>query len=308
MKTRWKVLSLFWDYFRIPLLALILFVWTTCFGRSCRLQMLFCTDIDLTEQALSSLDRDVYKIFVIRIWRIHPSFSTAVWNISSRKWTFSMGKRKTSFQRVVFQISRPFVFWLFCCGSILKPVFKGYLKQFICFWGSNLCRITWFNRNCFAQMTNERQSNFWRLFHCCSTFLLTFDANQGVTLITVRDGVNERYVVHWWFYSNWGDSMRAPTIPADCKLQVKCCANVENSLWKICSQITMTQQIQVTVRHLSNFVQPVNNTFLLPQSFMTECVLLFMSGFQKDCQTIFLRLKEFYIQSFSISFLLEDIV
>ena len=41
----------------------------------------FCTDIDLTEYALSSLYRDVYKIFVIGIWRIHPSFSIAVWNI-----------------------------------------------------------------------------------------------------------------------------------------------------------------------------------------------------------------------------------
>ena len=36
--------------------------------------MLFCTDIDLTEQALSSLDRDVYEIFIFGIWRIHPSF------------------------------------------------------------------------------------------------------------------------------------------------------------------------------------------------------------------------------------------
>ena len=34
--------------------------------------MLFCTEIDLTEQALSSLDRDVFKIFIIGIWRIHP--------------------------------------------------------------------------------------------------------------------------------------------------------------------------------------------------------------------------------------------
>ena len=31
-------------------LALFLFVRTTCFGRRCRLQKLFCTDIDLTEQ------------------------------------------------------------------------------------------------------------------------------------------------------------------------------------------------------------------------------------------------------------------
>ena len=29
--------------------------------------MLFCTDIDFTEQPLSSLDRDVYKIFIIGI-------------------------------------------------------------------------------------------------------------------------------------------------------------------------------------------------------------------------------------------------
>ena len=32
--------------------------------------MLFCTDIDLTEQALSSLDRDVYKIFIIGAFQL----------------------------------------------------------------------------------------------------------------------------------------------------------------------------------------------------------------------------------------------
>ena len=31
---------------------------------------------------------------------------------------FLWGKRKTPFQRVVFQISRPFTFWLSCCSSI----------------------------------------------------------------------------------------------------------------------------------------------------------------------------------------------
>ena len=45
-------------------LGLFLFVWTTCFDRSCRLQRLFCTDIELTEQEFSSVDRNVYKIFV----------------------------------------------------------------------------------------------------------------------------------------------------------------------------------------------------------------------------------------------------
>ena len=47
--------------------------------------MLFCTDIDLTREALSSVARDVYKIFIIRIWRIRPSFSTAVLKIGSQK-------------------------------------------------------------------------------------------------------------------------------------------------------------------------------------------------------------------------------
>ena len=88
-------------------LALFPFVWTTCFGRS-------RTDTDLTEQGFSSVERDIYEIFIIGIQRIHPSFSTAVWNLWSRKWTFSMGKSKTTFQRVVFQISRPFIFWLSC--------------------------------------------------------------------------------------------------------------------------------------------------------------------------------------------------
>ena len=48
-------------------LALFLFVWTTCFGRSYKLQKLFCTDIDLTEQEFPSLDRDVYKLFITGI-------------------------------------------------------------------------------------------------------------------------------------------------------------------------------------------------------------------------------------------------
>ena len=112
---------------------LILFVWTTCFGRSCRLPVLFCTYIDWTEQALSSLDRDVYKIFIIGIWRIYPSFSTAVWNIWSRKWTFSMGKRKTPFQWVVFQISRPFIFGYLAVVRFLKPGFKEILNNlYVC--------------------------------------------------------------------------------------------------------------------------------------------------------------------------------
>ena len=35
-----------------------------------------------------------------------------------------------TFQRVVFQINRPFIFWLSCCSSISE---EGNLKQFIMF-------------------------------------------------------------------------------------------------------------------------------------------------------------------------------
>ena len=45
------------------------------------MQKLFCTDIDLTEQEFSSLDKDIYKLFITEIYRIHPGFSTAVCNI-----------------------------------------------------------------------------------------------------------------------------------------------------------------------------------------------------------------------------------
>ena len=43
---------------------------------------------------------------------------------------FSMRKRKTPFQRVVFQISRPFIFWLSCCRSISEASIYGNVKQF----------------------------------------------------------------------------------------------------------------------------------------------------------------------------------
>ena len=47
----------------------------------CKLQNLFCTNTDLTEQSFSNMERDVYEILIVGIWRIHPGFSTAVWNI-----------------------------------------------------------------------------------------------------------------------------------------------------------------------------------------------------------------------------------
>ena len=58
--------------------------------------MLFCTDIDLTEQALSSLDKDVYKIFISRIWRTHPSFSTASLEHMKLKVNIFDGKKKNA--------------------------------------------------------------------------------------------------------------------------------------------------------------------------------------------------------------------
>ena len=111
--------SFFWQSERESTqLASLLFVWKTCFGRSCRLQKLFCTDTDFTEQAFSHVERHAYEVFIVEIYRIHPSFSTAVWNIWSQKWKYLMGKRKTLFQRVFFQINRLLVFWLSCSRSI----------------------------------------------------------------------------------------------------------------------------------------------------------------------------------------------
>ena len=44
-------------------------------------QKLFCTDTDFTDQAYSPVERHAYELFIVEIWRIHPSFSTVVWNI-----------------------------------------------------------------------------------------------------------------------------------------------------------------------------------------------------------------------------------
>ena len=114
-------------------LASFLYVWTTCFGRSCRLQKLFCIDTDFTEQAFLHVERHAFEILIIEIWWIHPSFSSAVWNIWSRKWIFSVGKRKTPFQRVVFKISRPFIFWLSWWSSISEASIQGNLKHLMRF-------------------------------------------------------------------------------------------------------------------------------------------------------------------------------
>ena len=44
----------------------------------------FCTGIDFSDQAYSHVERHAYELFVVEILRIHPSFSTAVWNIRSQ--------------------------------------------------------------------------------------------------------------------------------------------------------------------------------------------------------------------------------
>ena len=48
-------------------LASFLFVLTTRFGKSCRLQKLFCTETDLTDHVFSGLERDVYEVFIVQI-------------------------------------------------------------------------------------------------------------------------------------------------------------------------------------------------------------------------------------------------
>ena len=46
-------------------LASLLFVWTTYFGSSCRLQKLFCTDTDFTDQVYSHVERYAYELFMV---------------------------------------------------------------------------------------------------------------------------------------------------------------------------------------------------------------------------------------------------
>ena len=57
--------------------------------------MLFCNEIYWTEQALSNLDR-VYKIFIIGIWRIHPSFFNCSLEHMKPKVNIFDGKKKNA--------------------------------------------------------------------------------------------------------------------------------------------------------------------------------------------------------------------
>ena len=47
---------------------------------------------------------------------------------------FGIYEAETPFQRVIFKINRPFIFWLSCCRSIsIIPVFKGSLNTICVF-------------------------------------------------------------------------------------------------------------------------------------------------------------------------------
>ena len=62
-----------------------------------------CTDTDLTEQGFSSVERDVYEIFIVGIWRIHPSFSTAVLKSMKPKVNIFDRKKKNAISTSGFQ-------------------------------------------------------------------------------------------------------------------------------------------------------------------------------------------------------------
>ena len=47
-------------------LASLLFVSTTCFGETCRLQKLFSTDTDFTDQAYSHVERHAYDYLLLK--------------------------------------------------------------------------------------------------------------------------------------------------------------------------------------------------------------------------------------------------
>ena len=64
--------------------------------------------------------------------------------------------------------------------------------------------------------------------------------------------------------------------------------------WKVYTQITVTLQTQISVRHLLHFEQPVNDGCSRKVLIMTMCIVDY-ARFQKDCQTIFVRLKELFL-------------
>ena len=66
--------------------------------------------------------------------------------------------------------------------------------------------------------------------------------------------------------------------------------------WKVCTQITVTQQTQITVRHLPILRNLLNDCGSRKVFTNTVCVLLTMSGFRQDCETIyFVRPKELFL-------------
>ena len=65
------------------------------------------------------------------------------------------------FQRVVFQICRPFLYFGYLAvDRFLKPVFKEILNNLYVFKAATYVEQHDFNRNCFVQMTKECESSF----------------------------------------------------------------------------------------------------------------------------------------------------
>ena len=52
-------------------------------GRSWRLQKLFCTDTDLTEQSFSNMEIHVYEILIVGIEQIHPELQFGTYEVES---------------------------------------------------------------------------------------------------------------------------------------------------------------------------------------------------------------------------------
>ena len=68
-----------------------------CFGRSCRLQTLFCTDTDLTEQAFSSVDRDVMKYSLLEYSKFILAFQLQFGTYEAESEHFLWEKEKRHF-------------------------------------------------------------------------------------------------------------------------------------------------------------------------------------------------------------------
>ena len=102
-----------------------------CFGRSCRLQKLFCTDTDFTDQAFSHVERHAYELFIVEYCKSMLAFQLQFGTYEAESEHFRWEKEKRHFNE---RFSRYFLYFGYLADlRFLKPVFKGILNTLYVF-------------------------------------------------------------------------------------------------------------------------------------------------------------------------------